>query len=269
MIRRKYEKPQKGNPHKLPIKQHVFPSASIERFADTDGMVNLHLFSHNLIRKAKPSDDVFCVMRAWDAKAEFGYMKQIEDKFQSLAIRIIKKEIIKINAPEKYVIDQFFGLWKWRAVFRAKEMDDIKFNGVTGEEFTKDQEEVLEKKGILFARQGGVMSAHRLHGTQIQGGIMHEMYALSNVRWVISYAQDGQFIIPDYPNITFIPIHPTLCLCGTTSDIIDNGVMTKSAVIKLNRDVRTKCEKYYFANDLQKCFLPSSQTTLAPYGNSR
>jgi hypothetical protein len=47
------------------------------------------------------------------------------------------------------------------------------------ETFTKDQEEMFEKMGVLFLRAGGVMSAHRIHGMQIQTGIMQETSALS------------------------------------------------------------------------------------------
>jgi hypothetical protein len=46
----KFERPQKGNPHRLAIDQHTFPSKSIARFADSDGTVQIHMQRTGLIR---------------------------------------------------------------------------------------------------------------------------------------------------------------------------------------------------------------------------
>lgn len=254
MARRKFEKTQKGNPHGLPIRQHVFPQASIARFTDNNGLVSLHRLATGQRRKAAPSDDMFCAMRAWDTRAEFGYMKKIEDQFQGLASRIIDKTVTKIEGSDKHRVDQFFALWKMRAMFRSKEVADVQFNGVTGENFSKDQEEKFEKMGVLFMREGGVMSAHRVHGMQIQTGIMQETSALSGIRWAVVQAQQGQFVVPDLPTTTFIPIRPMLCLCGTTENVIENGIILKHNVIDINRHLSMNSKEYYFANDLQQCF---------------
>ena len=74
---------------------------------------------------------MFCAMRAWDTRAEFGYMKQIEDQFQELASRIIDKSVTKIEEADKHKVDQFFSLWKMRAIFRAREVTDVQFNSST------------------------------------------------------------------------------------------------------------------------------------------
>ena len=254
MAKRKYEKTQKGNPHALPIRQHVFPSASIARFADTRGVVSLQRLSTGRVLKAKPSNPIFCAMRAWDMRAELGYMKEIEDEFQELVSRIIKRNVTKIEGADKGKVNQFFALWKMRAIFRAKDMADVQINGVTGENITKDQEEMLEKTGVSLILQGGVMLAHRVHGLQIQIGIMRETVALSKVGWGIVRADEGQFVVPDYPSTTFIPLEPTLCLCGTEGNVIGNGVIRKSDVFEINHHLRANSKEYYFANDLQKCF---------------
>jgi len=239
MARRKYEKTQKGNPHGLPIRQHVFPCASIARFTDHSGVVSLHRLSTGQVRKAIPTDDIFGAMRAWDTRAEFGYMKQIEDEFQEVALRIIKGNITKIEGTDKHRVDQFYALWKMRAIFRSKEVADVQFNGVAGENFSKDQEEKFEKMGVLFMREGGVMSAHRVHGIQIQTGIMREASTLSTVGWGIVRAREGQFIVPDSPSTTFIPLEPTLCLCGTTGSVIENGAVLKDNVVAINLHLKS------------------------------
>jgi hypothetical protein len=254
MAKRKHEKTQKGNPHALPIRQHVFPSASIARFADNGGVVSLHHLLTGQVLKAKPSNPIFCAMRAWDTRAEIGYMKQIEDEFQELASRIIKRELAKIEAADKHKVDRFFALWKMRAIFKSKEVAEVQIKGIAGEKLTKDQEEKFEKIGVLFMREGGVMSAHRVHGLQIQIGVMREASVLSNLAWGIVRAQAGQFVVPDFPAITFIPLEPTLCLCGTAGNFIESGTMLKDNLIDLNHQLRAASKEYYFANDLRECF---------------
>lgn len=254
MARRKFESPQKKNPHALPVRQHVFPAASIARFADNSGVVSLCRLSTGKVLKAKPSNPIFCAMRAWDMRAEVGYMKQIEDEFQEFASRIIDGSVRRVEAADKRKADQFFALWKMRAIFRDKELDDVPFTGITGKNFNQDQEEICEKKGVLFVREGGVMSAHRVHGVQIQVGVIHETSALSKVQWGIVRAHEGQFVVPDFPAVNFIPLEPTLALCGAIGDVIDNAVILKTNVASINRHLQATSREYYFANDLRQCF---------------
>jgi hypothetical protein len=128
--RRRYEKPQKGNPHSLPIRQHVFPTASIARFTNDQGVVDLYRLSTSQVRKATPDDDIFCAKRAWDARAESGFMKQIEDGFQLLASKIIDGALTAISAAEKDAVDYFYALWKMRAMYRDSDTADIPFKQV-------------------------------------------------------------------------------------------------------------------------------------------
>ena len=254
MARRTYEKTQKGNPHQLPMKQHVFPGRSIARFANSRGVVQLHNLMERHARSARPDDVMFCTMRAWDLRAERGFMKQIEDEFQDLAARVIAGAVTTIGAEDKGKVDRFFGLWKWRARFRNADMEAIQFNSVTGGRWTRDQEERFEKAGVLFVREGGKAPAHRLHGMRIQFAIDYESSALSTMRWGIIQAIGGQFLVPDYPTVTYVPLHPTLCLCGGEQEWIAGAGITKGNVIDINYHLLNGCRTYYFANDLRQCF---------------
>ena len=51
---------------------------------DGEGRVSLHDLTRSKVRLAKPNDGIFCAMRAWDQRAERGYMKRIEDEFLRL-----------------------------------------------------------------------------------------------------------------------------------------------------------------------------------------
>jgi hypothetical protein len=93
MTKTKYLKPQKGNPHRLAIRQHILPVKSIARFSKSDGRVWVFEKLKNAKRRAKPSDEIFCARRAWDERTEVDFMKKIEDEFQTLAILV---ELIRI-----------------------------------------------------------------------------------------------------------------------------------------------------------------------------
>jgi hypothetical protein len=253
MPRRLYEEPQKGNPHRLPIRQHVFPSASIARFTNADGVVDLDHFAISKTRKTVPDDDIFCAKRAWDARAE-RLMKTIEDAFQGLASKIIDRSITAISAADKDTVDSFYALWKTRARFRDRVMDDVIFKGVSGATYSKDQEELFEKSGAFFLKEGGAMSAHRWNVFKLQIHVDHEVLSLSDVTWGVVRAAEGQFVVPDAPSLPLVAITPTLALVGSRGDVIENIAISKINVVGLNRLVKQHCKAYLFANDLGQCF---------------
>ena len=51
------ENPQRGNPHQLTVRQHVFPRASIVRFLG-GGRIDVIDFKRGLTRRAGPDDDI-------------------------------------------------------------------------------------------------------------------------------------------------------------------------------------------------------------------
>jgi hypothetical protein len=145
-------------------------------------------------------------------------------------------------------------LWKWRALFRNADPQEVQFNGVTGARWTKEQEELFEKSGAFFHREGGKAPAHRLHGLQIQIAIDHECSALSGIYWGIIQAVGGQFLVPDFPTITQVPLHPTLCLCGGQQRWIAGAGITKDNVVEINRCLLKGSRTYCFAANLARCF---------------
>jgi hypothetical protein len=106
----KAEKPQIGNPRKLTFWQHVFPARSIERFAGDDGNVAVKHRQSKREFRIPPDDKLFCAQRVWDQRAEAGYMKQIEDEFQTLADEIIAG-LNQIGPEKSRIATKFFALW--------------------------------------------------------------------------------------------------------------------------------------------------------------
>jgi hypothetical protein len=179
-------------------------------------------------------------------------MKSIEDPFQDLAGKIIKGVVATIGDIEKRIVDEFFALWYMRSRYRSLEAQEWQANGVTGSNLTKDQEENLEKNGMIFSRQGGKFPARQLNGFMLQMRTFR--YAnddLPITQWGIIHAQDGEFIVPDVPTPTVIPLTPTLCLASPAP----NGTIAKQNVADINRAVMEASENYFFTRDFSGCPL--------------
>src|SRR5438874_43104 len=70
------ERTRPKNPNGLTVTQHVFPSKSIERFADQRGRVSVQELHRAKVIRAKPNNAIFCARRAWDEGTETRYMKR-------------------------------------------------------------------------------------------------------------------------------------------------------------------------------------------------
>jgi hypothetical protein len=246
------EKTRPGNPNRLTIKQHVFPLKTMEQFTQ-GGRLSVYLIARREVIPAKPNNSVFCACRAWDERAEAGYMKRIEDEFQAVVAPIIDKKVGAIASEHKPVIDRMYALWYMRSRYRDLEDQEVSLNGIVGDALTKEQEENLEKNGYLFARKGGTMPARQLNGMLLQMRI--DDYARQLVagvpRWGIISTQSGEFIVPDVPLHTIIPLSPRLALVNSASD----GVITGENLTEINRAASAASWEYFFAHDFSKCSI--------------
>jgi hypothetical protein len=223
---------------------------SIARFVDSTGTVCLFDKIRNKMRQAKPDDPAFCAQRVWDRRSECGYMKAIEDAFQELADKIITGVVTPIDAAQKEKIDAFFALWRVRADYKRADGAAISHKGVTGANWTIDQEEQFEKGHALFFRQGGTMPSRMFHGLRIQNEIdAYVRDALSGIRWGIIGAEEGHFIVPDYPANGIIPLTPTLCLCSGGQ----SGTIKRQDVAGMNSCLKLASREYFFAHDFAQC----------------
>ncbi len=211
MRRREYEAVQRGNGHRLTDRQHVFPVASIARFAGPDGCVSLVDLKRRKSWRPKPDDLVFCARRVWDQQAEAGYMRGIEDAFQALAERVIADPGQELSALDDAAASRFYALWWCRAACRYAPDGEIPINGVVGQVRSQDQEERLESRWTGFIRPGG-LPARQLYGLQIQKYIDFIEEDLQERRWGVLALAEGELIVPDYPEQFFVPLTPTLCL---------------------------------------------------------
>lgn len=137
-----------------------------------------------------------------------------------------------------------------RSRYRELEDQEIKLNGISGENLTKEQEENLEVKGYLFARTGGIVPARQLNGLWLQSQIDGYARDLSSVeRWGVIQTKSGEFIITDTPLHMIIPLTPKLALVGNAPD----GMILAENLAQLNRLAVAGSERYFLARDLSEC----------------
>lgn len=250
MPRGKTEKTRRGNPNQLTCKQHVFPARSIERFAGEDGRVSVHDLRTGRDWRPKPRDNLFCARRAWDQRAETGYMKGIEDGFQTVADAVIKGQTSLSTPEQKQAVEAMFALWYMRGRYRELAAQEIKLNGIAGDCLTKEQEENLEVKGYLFARSGGQMPARQLNGLWLQRRIDGFRSDLSSIdRWGVIAPESGEFIVADVPSHGIMPLTPKLALVASSPD----GMISVENLALINRASMADSQQYFFARDLSEC----------------
>jgi hypothetical protein len=240
---------QSGNPHQLTIHGHVFPRASIARFASVDGNVELRLSGESRVRRKHPRNSIFCAERAWDQRAETGYMKDIEDQFQKVADEVIGGRS-SLAPSQDLIAAKFFVLWSRRIESKHRPLSDQPVKRVRGEPLTKDQQEVLEKGTVAYVQGDQTMPGRVLAGLKIQMEIDSVCVQFAGVHWGIVKAQQGEFICPDtFGRLAVIPLNPMLFLYANHSDM----VVPIEEVALRNRVAQQCARDYCFAREFASC----------------
>ena len=248
-----YEKPQKGNPHRLTVKQHMFPARSIARFVSDDDTVAVFLVSQSKIFRTTPDDQIFCARRVWDERAETTYMKSIEDNFQQLAESIIAGTTREFSEEQKQIINDFYALWNIRAHWKDQPISDQPLStDVTGLSYyaSKDEQELLEKNHISVIEPDHSIPGRMITGVKMQQNLFLCRRQLADAQWGVLRASQGEFLVPDnFSNARIVPLTPKLCLYSPSS----NDVIRESEVLQINQLAVASSREWYFAQDLSNC----------------
>lgn len=240
-----FEKPTKGNPHKLTIKQHFHTAHSITKFHDVDCKLDVFIKDSSEALRRHSRSSIFCTKRNWDEKSEKGLMAKIEQLFHQEI-----NEIKSFEFRNHSAISEYFMLWKIRYDFHISRMDDIILNEISASGLTKAQEEILESKRSAFIRGNGIMPARFMTGIQIHRQLDMNRHGMKNMKWGLLEATEGEFIVADsYNDLTFMPISPTLAFCAGHQDM----QIDKMGVTNANKQSIEKSREFYFARDLSKC----------------
>ena len=247
----KTQRPQRGNPHRLTVEQHVFPARSIERFAAADGKVSVRLRHTNKQLRLRPDNSLFCAKRAWDQRAEAGYMKTIEDEFQTLADQITGGSA-RIDEEKSRIVSRFFALWCFRFRARHKSTPDHLVEGIAGERLSRNEEETLEAKHVGFFRSDQTMPGRAVCGLWIQMFIDKLEADFRGIRWGIASARQGELILPDtFDRFALVPVAPTTYLvCGS-----GDAELSLAQIVEINRLALQSARHYYVARDFARCPL--------------
>ncbi len=246
-----FDRPQKGNPHRLTIRQHTFPRASIARFANDSGRVNVHLIKTNKTFFAAPDSDLFSAKRVWDQRAEHGFGSQIERPFQLLARAIINDAVSKLREPEKQIINAFFALCFVRTEWQCIHLSNSRIPGAIGLEYetSTDLQEFLESRHVTCFGPDFTIPGPSVAGMVMQSRIYGVAHDLDDARWGIVRASKGEFLVAD--NFSYgriLPISPLICLVSG-----DSGALSEEQVVWLNRQAISHSQEYYFAKDISQC----------------
>jgi len=244
-----HETTQRGNPHGLTINQHVFPVASIARFTQENGLVSVYLHEQRKTISCSPKNDLFCAKRVWNQTSEHGFMGRIESGFQKLANHILNGGIgHSLDPTECKIVSQFYALCRLRTEARQASPQDAQMKGVIpGSELTKDQEEILEKNGYIFARGTTMLSRH-IASIRIQ--ILLGRVCAPGTTWAVVYSRAIEFLVPDsFREIGIVPLSPNYCLVSHQS----GGEISSDNATEINRMAIGQSSKYYFARDFAKC----------------
>jgi hypothetical protein len=225
------ERTQKGNPHRLTREQHVIPAATLRRFAQSDGRVEVH-FRDGRMAKLSIDNQLFCVERLWDQRAEAVYMKKIEDEFQALVNQLEAGQSGTLSSDEHRCVTRFWGLWHWRNHFIDSPLEDTQLNGVAGQSLTLDKREILESHGYAFAVGEGKLPARMMTGIHIQIAIDRYEMANGGKSWGVLRSPALPLIIGDRPgDLMSLPASPRLLLAADNPD----GKLTQSEAFKANQ----------------------------------
>ncbi|MFD1787859.1 hypothetical protein ACFSC3_09755 [Sphingomonas floccifaciens] len=244
------EKTQKGNPHGLTVRQHVFPRASILRFDAGDGVEILDM-KREVRRRSNADDPLFCADRAWGHDPEAGWMKDKEDAFQSLATAVLLAPPEAFDDTESEVIGEFYALWQARAERRhlptqriGPKEDFVRMR----RDYSPDELEQLEKAGITPFRGDGSLAMSHIMGPVIRLAMDRIRQGMEGRRWRVVTAADGEFCVPDVPAHGIIPLSPSVALHSTRG-----GAVSKSDVAKINAAMAEHSREYLLASSLANC----------------
>lgn len=202
----------------------------------------------------QPNNKLFCANWAWDQRSEIGYMKGIEDSFQSLISKIADQVNFTLNEEDNRAVLSFLALWELRHSHYANPIGDVELIGIhPGDPLTIDEEEILEKKGYIVcsSKNSTTMVGSRfMTGTNIQVSIDQKWVAHKDMKWGIVRSVDGEFIVPDtFSSLAIVPVYPNILLLGNSRNIF----IARDEVAKVNNLAIGNSTNYYFARNLSKC----------------
>lgn len=201
---------------------------------------------------AAAENDVFCCKRVWGEHLEHGLFAKVERSFQVEVDSVLLSQTVK----DHLAVSGYVSVWQIRDRLAEQPPDDAVLQGLSdsGAPLTKDQEEILEKKGAAFARRNKVLGRF---GVSITATRDHDinMQRLGGIRWGVLIARNSRLICPDRPDGELcIPITPTIALVAGYAD----QEIKPATVDDLNRSLLAHARCLAFAAPTDQSVLLAS-----------
>lgn len=254
-----FERPSKGNPHELTIRQHIFPARSISRYCDNRGLVQVFDKLNSKTYPSSPKNPIFCAPRVWHHGAEQGYMREIENTFQPIAEAIVRGSLRHLSSWDAWHVTKMYSLWVARYLWRGHDQPDPVLN-VAGPERNRNQvqQEALERAGVLFIRPDSTFPIRQLVGVKLHQQLDDLADGLHGRGWGIIRAGQGEFIVPDnFANLPILPLSPSIMLLYGE----ENAVLGPGDVTGVNYAAIAAADRYVFARDWDYIELAQSGMT--------
>jgi hypothetical protein len=247
----RYPKPQRGNPHKLTIDQHIFPKACIARFAGEQGTVQVRRKDGEHDLWLTPGNSGFCARRLWDQKAEAVFMKAIEDRYQGVAKSIVAGDVTTLDATMHAAVTDMYLLWTLRHERYLNPLPDVRMNMVAPErEMSVDTQEILEANGYVFASPDNTIASRFMTGLHFMIEMRGERQRMAGKRWGIVKSSDAEFLVPDnFSAYRVLPLSPMIALVEGHED----QQIGFNQVADINGQAVHGSRRYNFARDITRC----------------
>lgn len=184
------------------MKQHVVSRRLLERFrAGGTLLVSRRESNFESWFPASPDNPVFCATRAWDQKSERLLFKNVEDRFHSQLDFILRTGAVS----DHWSVTEYLLMWQFRSCWAYRLRHEIELRAIESNGLTKDQEERLERVGVVYTRKGGTVPDRLFaHGRWALYRRQHKDW-LSTFEWSHERVNDG-LLIGDAPPGPALPV---------------------------------------------------------------
>jgi hypothetical protein len=238
--RRRAEPTQAGNPRQLTIEQHVHSRANIARFGNQRGLVAVIRRPRTTPIEVPPSNTLFCARRTWSHKAESRIFRSIEDDFH----REVERALLLGTVLEHGHVTAYFSIWQIRSKFASNPPEDIVLNGIDESLLTKDEEEALEQRGIMYAR-GATIPGRFAAEFDLMTHHDRNLQTLHESRWgLLRSPTTTGLLCPDRPTTRWIPVNRHVVLVAGYRD----QLMTDETVEHLNKSAFDEASAFVFGH---------------------
>lgn len=251
-----------ANPHQLTKKQHVFPEASLKRFLNDKGFVNVRWLNGKSGYR-KPGNTMFLSGRAWEQRSETS-SHEVETEFQDLANNISGSTVNSLNTEQSKIAAEMASIWLSRWYLKHNPSRENKLDMAPPEVMSKsfpegfdsrdDYQDAAEKAGLVAESADGSIPGRfqswpsfRILKARISG-------QLEGSYWGIVRTREAEFIVPDVSLDGILPISPNVLLIAGKTDL----TASCDDVAELNRRMKAGSREWYFAKDLKQSPFPKS-----------